>query len=62
MCLSVQSKRSIVDLPSELKSAFGEMGEEKLWKFVPVALMLLLIFLFFLFVNARRRRTSKVKI
>jgi hypothetical protein len=56
------SKRSIVDLPSELKSVLGEMGEEKLWKFVPVALMLLLIVLFFLFVNAKRRRTSKVKI
>ncbi|AAF79842.1 T6D22.10 [Arabidopsis thaliana] len=54
------SKRSIVDLPSELKSVLGEMGEEKLWKFVPVALMLLLIVLFFLFVNAKRRRTSKI--
>jgi hypothetical protein len=60
--IRVQSKRSIVDLPSELKSVLGEMGEEKLWKFVPVALMLLLIVLFFLFVNAKRRRTSKVKI
>ncbi|KAL1201930.1 Protein-tyrosine sulfotransferase [Cardamine amara subsp. amara] len=56
------SKRSIVDLQNELRSAFGEMGDEKLWKLVPVALMLLLLFLFFLFVNARRRRTSKVKI
>ncbi|CAH8357903.1 unnamed protein product [Eruca vesicaria subsp. sativa] len=52
------SKRSIVDL----QNVFGEMDDEKLWKFVSVALMLLLLFLFFLFVNFRRRRTSKVKI
>ncbi|KAF3498168.1 hypothetical protein DY000_02052104 [Brassica cretica] len=49
------SKRSIVDL----QNVFGEMDDETLWT---VALMLLLLFLFFLFVNARRRRTSKVKI
>ncbi|KAF8110307.1 hypothetical protein N665_0085s0036 [Sinapis alba] len=53
-----RSKRSIVDL----QNVFGEMDDEKLWKFVSVALMLLLLFLLFLFVNFRRRRTSKVKI
>ncbi|XP_056847616.1 protein-tyrosine sulfotransferase isoform X1 [Raphanus sativus] len=52
------SKRSIADL----QNVFGEMDDEKLWKFVSVALMLLLLFLLFLFVNFRRRRTSKVKI
>lgn len=52
------SKGSIVDL----QNVFGEMEGEKLWKLVSVALMLLLLFLLFLFVNARRRRTSKVKI
>lgn len=60
--LSLQSKRSIVDLQNELRSVFGGMDDEKMWKFVSVALMLLLLFLLFLFVNARRRRTSKVKI
>ncbi|VVA90445.1 unnamed protein product [Arabis nemorensis] len=60
--LVLTSKRSIVDLPNELRSVFGEMNDEKLWKFVSLALMLLLLFLFFLFVNARRRKTSKVKI
>lgn len=52
------STSSIVDL----QNVFGEMEGEKLWKLVSVALMLLLLFLLFLFVNARRRRTSKVKI
>ncbi|XP_010488273.1 PREDICTED: protein-tyrosine sulfotransferase isoform X1 [Camelina sativa] len=56
------SKRSIGDLPSEIRNVFGEMGDEKLWKLLPMALILLLLFLLFLFVNARRRRTSKVKI
>ena len=58
LLLTVQSKRSIVDL----HNVFGEMEGEKLWKFVSVALMLLLLFVLFLFVNARRRITSKVKI
>ncbi|KAJ0236001.1 Protein-tyrosine sulfotransferase [Hirschfeldia incana] len=51
------SKRSIADL----QNVFGEMDDEKLWKFVSVALILLPLFLLFLFVNFRRRRTSKVK-
>ncbi|CAN8305938.1 unnamed protein product [Cochlearia groenlandica] len=48
---------------STVMNVFGEVNDEKLWKFLPVAVLLLLFFLFFLFVNARRRRrTSKVKI
>ncbi|EOA36903.1 hypothetical protein CARUB_v10011453mg [Capsella rubella] len=56
------SERSIVDLPGELRNVLGEMGEEKMWKLLPVGLIVILLIVLFLFVNARRRRSSKVKI